>query len=199
MEQPRIGQRATFFPGGGLPTRQGVVDHVWGSHCVNLRLDDPVQPGGATVMTSVLVYGPDTIGRPSGYYCTLASGEDRIVAEAGEGGGVRLVRVNAAETATEAVPAPVTAAIKGYRQLSGADQALMNECKELAEKCGAMVARLRAMQPSPASGPKPADPTFDDPMGQRSTIDHRWVSIGATHLQQGWMAVIRGIAQPSTF
>jgi hypothetical protein len=34
--------------------------------------------------------------------------------------------------------------------------------------------------------------------GQPS-IDQRWVSIGATQLQQGWMAVIRSIAQPSTF
>ena len=31
------------------------------------------------------------------------------------------------------------------------------------------------------------------------SIDQRWVSIGATQLQQGFMAVIRGIAQPSTF
>lgn len=29
--------------------------------------------------------------------------------------------------------------------------------------------------------------------------DKRWVSIGATHLQQGFMAVIRGIAKPTTF
>jgi hypothetical protein len=32
-----------------------------------------------------------------------------------------------------------------------------------------------------------------------SELDQRWVSIGATDLQRGFMAVIRGIAQPTTF
>jgi hypothetical protein len=30
-------------------------------------------------------------------------------------------------------------------------------------------------------------------------LDQRWISIGATHLQQGFMCVTRGIAQPTTF
>ena len=30
-------------------------------------------------------------------------------------------------------------------------------------------------------------------------LDRRWISIGATDLQRGFMAVIRGIAQPTTF
>lgn len=30
-------------------------------------------------------------------------------------------------------------------------------------------------------------------------LDQRWISIGATDLQRGFMAVIRGIAQPTTF
>lgn len=202
MSNPHIGQRATFYPGGGRPHVSGTVEFVFGPHCVNLRLDHAVQFGGSTLMTSVLVYDSD-MQRPSGYYCVLASGEDRIVDD-GKGGkrlvsAVELVRVNAAETAKEAAPAPVTAAIKGYRQLPAADQALINECKELAEKCGAMVARLRAMQPSPPTGPVPASPSTEDPLGQRSTIDQRWVSIGATHLQEGWMAIVRGIAQPSNF
>jgi hypothetical protein len=32
-----------------------------------------------------------------------------------------------------------------------------------------------------------------------ATLDQRWISIGATDLQRGFMAVIRGIAQPTTF
>ena len=67
--------------------------------------------------------------------------------------------------------------IKGYRDLSQAEIDLMNECKALASQCGDMIAKLRA--------------TPD--------LDQRWVSIGATHLQEGWMAAIRGIAQPTTF
>lgn len=82
--------------------------------------------------------------------------------------------------------------IAGYRQLTAEDAALMNEAKAIAEQCGAFIEKLRAM---PATG-KDGVPIVVD--GQPS-IDQRWVSIGATHLQEGWMAVIRGIAQPTTF
>ncbi len=69
--------------------------------------------------------------------------------------------------------------VTGYRQLTEAEVALMNEGKALAEQCGAYIEKLRATQ-TPA-------------------LDQRWVSIGATDLQRGFMAVIRGIAQPTTF
>jgi len=68
--------------------------------------------------------------------------------------------------------------IKGYRDLSQAEIDAMNEAKALAEQCGAFIEKLRAQGDAP---------------------DQRWVSIGATSLQQGFMAVIRGIAQPTTF
>jgi hypothetical protein len=78
--------------------------------------------------------------------------------------------------------------ITGYRQLSEAEVALMNEGKALAEACGAYIAKLRThgdiSRPSDYVGPP---------------LDQRWISIGATDLQRGWMAVIRGIAQPTTF
>ena len=77
--------------------------------------------------------------------------------------------------------------IKGYRDLSQEEIDAMNECKALAEQCGAMIAKLR----DPANAPKTE--------GGPHSFDQRWVSIGATHLQEGWMAVIRGIAQPTTF
>ena len=82
--------------------------------------------------------------------------------------------------------------IAGYRQLTPEDAALINEAKAIAEQCGAFIEKLRAM---PATG-KDGVPIVVD--GQPS-IDQRWVSIGATHLQEGWMAVVRGIAQPTTF
>jgi hypothetical protein len=68
--------------------------------------------------------------------------------------------------------------ITGYRQLSAEEVALMNEGKALAEACGIYVEKLR-------TGTLP--------------LDQRWISIGATDLQRGFMAVIRGIAQPTTF
>lgn len=77
--------------------------------------------------------------------------------------------------------------IKGYRDLSQEEIDLMNEGKELAEKCGDFIARLEGLS-RPLDG---ASQSFE--------IDGRWVSIGKTHLQQGFMAAIRSIAKPTTF
>lgn len=54
---------------------------------------------------------------------------------------------------------------------------MMNEAKELASKVGDLIEKLEGME----------------------VTDKRWVSIGKTDLQKGFMAVIRGIAQPTTF
>lgn len=83
--------------------------------------------------------------------------------------------------------------ITGYRQLSEAEVALMNEGKALAEQCGAYIAKLRTLngQPSPANA--------EGVNTNEPKLDQRWISIGATDLQRGFMAVIRGIAQPTTF
>ena len=86
--------------------------------------------------------------------------------------------------------------VTGYRQLTPTEAALMNEGKALAEQCGAYIAKLRAL---PATGANGVPFTTDSPAGPVPSIDQRWVSIGATQLQQGFMAVIRGIAQPTTF
>jgi hypothetical protein len=67
--------------------------------------------------------------------------------------------------------------IKGYRDLTEAEIALMNEGKALAEQVGAFIEKLRG----------------------NPSMDQRWVSIGQTQLQQGFMATIRGIARPTTF
>lgn len=78
--------------------------------------------------------------------------------------------------------------IKGYRDLSKEEIDLMNQAKDLAAQCGDLIHRLRNHVPENTAGVAPG-----------STLDQRWVSIGATHLQEGFMAVIRGIAQPTTF
>ncbi len=67
--------------------------------------------------------------------------------------------------------------VTGYRQLTEAEVALMNEGKALAERCGEYVAKLRALH----------------------GLDQRWVSIGATDLQTGLMALTRSVAQPTFF
>jgi hypothetical protein len=85
--------------------------------------------------------------------------------------------------------------VTGYRKLGVAEVNLMNEAKELAEQVGAFVEKLRQL---PATGVE-TDLPESGQTGDFPRIDHRWVSIGATQLQQGFMALIRGIAQPTTF
>lgn len=67
--------------------------------------------------------------------------------------------------------------IKGYRDLSADEIALMNEAKAMAEQVGELVEKIAA---TPG-------------------IDGRWVATGKTDLQKGFMSLIRGIAQPTTF
>lgn len=67
--------------------------------------------------------------------------------------------------------------ITGYRQLTPADAALMNEIKAHGVALGELVTKLRF--------------TYG--------VDQRWVSIGANDLQTGLMALTRGVAQPTTF
>lgn len=67
--------------------------------------------------------------------------------------------------------------IRGYRDLGEEEIALVNECKALGEDLDLFVRKLRNIEP----------------------VDQRWVSIGATDLQTGLMALVRSIAQPGTF
>lgn len=67
--------------------------------------------------------------------------------------------------------------ITGYRELSEEEIDLMNKVKQAGNELGKIVELLR----------------------QYSEIDQRWVSIGATDLQTGLMALTRAIAKPSSF
>lgn len=87
--------------------------------------------------------------------------------------------------------------ITGYRQLTADEAALMNEGKALAEQCGAYIAKLRMYLPKEVNEQLESGETSSFKYG--SSLDQRWISIGATDLQRGFMAVIRGIAQPTSF
>jgi hypothetical protein len=67
--------------------------------------------------------------------------------------------------------------IKGYRELSQPEIDLMNAIKTKGAELGDLVAKLRATE----------------------GLDQRWISIGATDLQTGLMALTRGVAQPTFF
>lgn len=108
---------------------------------------------------------------------------DRVEAE-------RILEVLAraeAETAGESAPPPTpeapasvtnpAGAVKGYRPISQEQLALVNKGKDVAEQVGRYIELLRGTE----------------------GLDQRWVSIGATGLQQGFMAAFRGIMQPDSF
>lgn len=67
--------------------------------------------------------------------------------------------------------------IKGYRELNEGEIALMNKIKELGPALEIVVLGLRAIP----------------------ELDQRWVAIGATHLQEGLMALTRAVARPDFF
>lgn len=67
--------------------------------------------------------------------------------------------------------------IKGYRELDADEIALMNEVKAKGAELGELVAKLR----------------------ENKNLDPRWISIGATDLQTGLMALTRSIAKPTFF
>jgi hypothetical protein len=76
--------------------------------------------------------------------------------------------------------------IKGYRDLSKAEIDAMNRIKDLAEQVGALCN------------------SFDGPTGDGGDAgsffpDTRWLRIAETQLQQGFMALTRSIAKPTTF
>lgn len=67
--------------------------------------------------------------------------------------------------------------IKGYKELDEAEILIMNDIKVAGAALGVLVERLRA---------------YPD-------LDQRWVSIGATDLQKGFMALTRAVAKPESF
>ena len=67
--------------------------------------------------------------------------------------------------------------IKGYRELSEEEIALMNVIKEHGIVTGEIVEAIQ----------------------NHEDTDQRWAAIGKTHLQQGLMALTRAVAKPEFF
>ena len=67
--------------------------------------------------------------------------------------------------------------ITGYRQLNEDDARLINEIKRHGVELGQLIEMLK----------------------NEEHLDQRWVSIGMTDLQKGLMALVRAVAQPTSF
>lgn len=73
--------------------------------------------------------------------------------------------------------------IKGYRDLSEGEIASMNKIKNLASEVEMLINHLETMYPN--------NPEFQS--------DKRWLAIGKTDLQKGFMALVRSVAKPTSF
>jgi len=67
--------------------------------------------------------------------------------------------------------------ITGYRELDEEEIGVMNEIKEHAKQVGHLIDKLHG---------------YPD-------LDSRWIHIGATDLQKGFMALTRAVARPEFF
>lgn len=67
--------------------------------------------------------------------------------------------------------------IKGYRELSPEEVALMNEVKAKGEELGDLIAKLRALPSN----------------------DVQWIDVGELQLKHGIMSLVRCVAQPTSF
>jgi len=66
--------------------------------------------------------------------------------------------------------------ITGYRNLSSEEISIIDEIKVVGNTVEDLIIKLQAYNP-----------------------DHRWIAIGKTHLQEGFMALVRSIAKPNSF
>jgi len=77
--------------------------------------------------------------------------------------------------------------IKGYRDLRQEEIDLMNEIKEMASKVEELIEKMGHMN----YGESKIDPEL--------CPNARWLAIGRTDLQTGFMALVRSVAKPTSF
>lgn len=86
--------------------------------------------------------------------------------------------------------------ITGYRQLSPAEAALMNEIKAKGIELQALVQKVQGHLGTQLSASRE---DADEVARIMAAEPARWVSVARTHFQEGLMALTRGVAQPTTF
>jgi len=86
--------------------------------------------------------------------------------------------------------------IKGYRDLSPAEIALMNEIKEAEANLAALFVKVR-MHLNQQEGDA-AIGTTEERLRLVNAEPKRWASIAKTEFQNGFMALVRTVAQPAT-
>ena len=87
--------------------------------------------------------------------------------------------------------------IKGYRDLTAEEIALMNEVKAKAAEVGTLVEKLRERLPAFKMDGEPVQVGDQTLIGvtEEAFETDRWMTIGQDHLQQGFMALTRAVAR----
>lgn len=79
--------------------------------------------------------------------------------------------------------------ISGYRTLTEEEISDVNEVKAIGNRMGELIEKFRM---------RGALPGAKCP-GPYSGYDQRWLSIGATHIQEGCSALVRAVTRPEGF
>ena len=87
--------------------------------------------------------------------------------------------------------------IKTYRELNQTEIDLMNECKVLEAQFHVLHNKISAhvQQQCEAADVLDSNEEYDR---LSSAAPYRWLAIAQTHVEQGMMALVRAVAQPST-
>lgn len=92
--------------------------------------------------------------------------------------------------------------ISGYRDLSQDEIDLMNEIKAKAIEIEALVQKVdtHVLAQRMALETWKDTPTYQEEEARLNrATPGRWASIGRTQLQEGFMSLVRAVAQPTTF
>lgn len=182
MNQPCIGQKATFYPsrsGGNPGPVRAAVEKVWSDSCVNLLCVD------GTVYTSVFVLEDlPGVQRPDGYFCVLdrAQTEAELAAKAEAGGAPQYF---------------LQPALAGYRQLDRDEAAHINSIKQAGAQLQQLMHQVHVLlQQQEALAARGNTQLLEQ---HKAAEPRRWLQMARTDLQTGVMRLVRAVAQPAGF
>lgn len=85
--------------------------------------------------------------------------------------------------------------IKTYRELNETEIALMNECKVLEARFHELHNKINSHVMEQLT--KSTDSDFEEQKRLGDATPLRWLAISKTDVEQGFMAMVRAVAQPS--
>lgn len=92
---------------------------------------------------------------------------------------------------------PIAPKVTGYRDLNDADVALINTCKAKANDIDSFICALENRDSTPNRAYGQLEGARGEPAD--GSIDGRELAMARTHLQDGFMHLVKAIAQPRSF